>query len=483
MSGLELLLTLGLPSLLGAALCVGVGLGPQRVGGLAFAGLAYALGAGAWGLWLWGWMLLELPLDRGLLAGSLLLLSAALGALARGRGEQPDVPDAPRSGGRLEGLLFAAVLTLACVNQVDRALVMNASPIASGDEAGQFYARARVIHEAGGVGAAYHEALDRRSFVNGKSSQTIVKHRDYPVLVPVLQVWSFVVADEVLWSDARVPIQAFSIALLLVAAGASRRVARPGVAALLVVGLASTRSFEVLSTDARPDLAAALGFLIAVSGLVAWRNGLAVGLGLGLAMFAKNEGVLAMLALYGALALVALLDRRAGWPHPRRAAVLAGSLPLWVFAATSAFNSIHGYTNDLAGANREGTSFLQLALERGSERIGPVADYLVFHVWLAPVEGRLLWVAALALVVATPALKRRPECRAPLVAVVLFLAGLTFVFLGTHFKIEWHLETAAARVAWQMLPALAVVVAALATAAFSPADSDDAHSQRATKNS
>jgi hypothetical protein len=454
------LLAIGAPQLLGLGLLGCLGVDRTRTDSLTRTGLAWCAGALGLGALLWGWTLASLPLDARWLVPTVAAAIAVAWAIARRRRRPGD--RVTLGGSRGERWLLGLVLALTLLDVGDRSLVKNSEPLSQSDEAAIFAAKARVLHSSGGFNAAYHDALERQTLVAGKLRPSMVLHRDYPPLVPLLELWTFVVAGEVLDTHARVPIQVFPAAMLLVLAGAAARRSRPSIAALVLLLTASCQPYTYLLGSAYADLVVATGFLIAVEGALAWRRRpdrtsiATIALGLGLSTFAKNEGALLALALGSGLLAMSALELRLGRD---RGLLAAFGLPALLFAANAAFNRVHGYGNDLTGANETGRGFLALALERAGERLAAVGDHFASQVLLASDHSR--WLLP-ALAILAFARRERAAPRGPALAVALVLVGYFVIFLGTHQELTWHLETAARRVAWHVVPAAALLVAALA---------------------
>lgn len=407
-------------------------------GGLGTAALVFA--------WSWlGW-----PYDARLIAPLLLGLGAACGWLGRRTRRSPAHTLAPaaRRPPRLEtAFLLVVVLLLTCSTLV-RVLRASSAAIALGDEASIWTRKAQLLFDAGGL----NDAFGARALLDGI-------HLDYPLLNPLLQVWTFAHARTLLWVEPRFPIQVFALALVLAQAAALRRVLRPGAAAVVLVLVYFVDASMELTYTATSDLMVALGVLVAADAGLRWMQSRDEAwarlffLALAFSVGAKNEGALLVLCFFAAGAVCVLLSRSAR--HRPRLRLLAwAALPLVVFGASWLTNLRFGFRSDIATASAP-----RVLVERFQERIGPLLAFFSRLFFLRPRENAGVFAALIGLGLLAPLRVLRGRAR-PLTLLGFFaLAGWTLVYLSTPHDLEWHMISSGARVTYQMVPTLGLWLA------------------------
>jgi hypothetical protein len=450
LSALELASLLLLPLLAGAGLLRGLGLrlADDPLGAAAWCALAGGL---ATALVLAACVALGAPLDARLV-GPLLATLGLLSAWA-GRGRFPAAHAPRRAGhGRLERLFLALVVATLVLATLARILRASQRALALGDEARIWALKALLLLDTGGLNADYAQ----RSAAYGDS------HADYPLLDPLLQLWSLVHARAPLWIEPRFPVQVFALALVLALASALRQWLRPAAAAtVLLIAYFVDPNLELTST-ANADQMAALGLLVAVDASLRWRRtgearwARLGALALALLVGAKNEGALLALALVAGHATACLVGRRrTALPSLRALRWLA--CPLAVFLASRAVNAYLGFENDLATTAAPG-----ILLARAGERLGPLLAFFARLFFQRPRENAGLFGLLLVLSLLVPWRLLRPRLRPLTLCLWAALAGWVLVYLATPHDLRWHLATSAARVTYQALPALCVWLALVA---------------------
>ena len=472
------LLALGVPLGLGAALAEILGLRAGE-GRLVHAARIWCLGALLLGGVVFATANLGLSPRLVTLVPPLLLLGAglSLGAFLRRRWRdelefvQPRRVPVPTSRARRIGM--AVGIGLLALVALDRIAAPLGVPIHSGDEAHLWASRARVLFESGGFGELYRAEFERRILVPSGLVPFFVQHPDYPPLGPLLQTWIYAVADRVTWAENRVPLQLFGLATLLMVAGAlSSRVRWPiaiGAAWLL---LGSKPMHDALGS-AYVDLVVAAGLLMATdawlrlrsSGETRWMALLASGLAL--ALFAKHEGALIAVAFAAGVAVDLLRDR---WRRPeglepirapRGWAFLWLALPLAAVLAVWLFNRAYGHDNDLVSQNQKGRPFWVLFVWQFGDRAPAVATYFVERVLFVSSHARTIPLLLLLVLLARPAALLRGPALAPAVALAAATAGYFIVFVGSPHDLAWHLDTAAGRVLFQLVPTATLLLGIL----------------------
>jgi hypothetical protein len=177
---------------------------------------------------------------------------------------------------------------------------------------------------------------------------------------------------------------------------------------------------------------------------------------------AKHEGALLSLALVLACAADGWgLARRGALRRPPRAASAWLLLPLACLALVWAFNRHFGFQNDLLSDNPQGQPFLLLFLDQLAERGLAVLAYFGRLQLFDSSQNLGLPAALLLLLLARHRRVLTSPALAPAVSVALATAGFAVVFVGTPHDLDWHLDTAAYRVLFQLLPTNALAVALL----------------------
>ena len=393
--------------------------------------------------------------------------------------ESEAVVRAPRWERVLFGLAVALCLSSACSD----VLRFNRSPALRGDEAQFWGIRAQAIDEVGGLGSEY----------SARVAKLAVPHRDYPLLGTLLIAWTYEKRGEVSFSSQRLPLQLLAIGVLLILAGALRRLTRPLLAAsiLLLVAEASTTNTSLGSASA--DGMVALGVLIAVDGWLRWRAqphpkyAFLASIGLAIAIASKNEGLLYATCALAVLLVLALLrftfrDAQAERATPRlqfRAWSLAWlCIPLAPAGLQYVFNESAGFENDLTSGMGTGIGFFARLQDQALDYFATTAQFYVDRVFLdASFDGFLL-VLLLVAVLMLPMRLRDPQVLGPLCFLAFSMTGIFLVYLSTPQPLEWHLETSACRVTGQVLPIAGLCLAGLLGRAASERDSISSMAKR-----
>lgn len=474
-----LLQALGLllpPTLVGCAALYALGI-RFRSDRLAYFGWAWMLGALGTGCVVFLWCCTGLSLAGSWLIPAELLLAAGLVVVGRSRAgrarrESTDGEvsvSAFQSAPAWERAVFAAVFLAVFAWGLGWIVASTQVPVMQGDEAGVWNIRAKLIYDAGGFGEAFVQEMGR--------SPRFPVHKDYPLLNPLLQVRAFAVAGGIVQTFVRLPVQALYLALLLVLGSALVRRVRPGVAALLLLMyLGLPQTFEQFG-ETKADHLVALGLLVLLDCLARWwQSGetrwWALGcLGGALVVASKHEGMPYLFAVALAFALASPRVLAGALAH--RARLLWAVLPFAVLGGVWGFNRWFGFTNTVRHAKWVGGPgfFERLATEwraRLELVLGTYRDevlfsgrgsnylYLVFFVLL----GVLLLVQLRRrLGLRTADLSFAGALRVQALALVLCMASLVVIYLGTTYDVAWHLATSGSRTAHQLLPAIMLWIA------------------------
>jgi len=410
---------------------------------------------------LFGWLWWGLPSVWGI---ELVLSVLAAGLFVLGRRVRPQIPSPAPESAAWEKRLFLGVLTLALVVCGVRILLATGEVVHRADEATFWSFHAKVIFENGGFTPGYTEM----------STSALMRHPDYPLLNPLLQLWTYLHYGAITHVANRVPIQMFSLALVLVLGSALRRAARGWVASALLIVFLGCGYALVWTKRAHGDVLVGLGALVLLDGYFRhraasgesawWRLSL---LGACLCLWSKNEGMLVLLCALGALALAQLhllrhRDALKDALRPR-AAYLALLAPLLIIALNSAFNAHFDYRSDvLTGEDAPtGMGLFEALGEKGGERLPLVASYFWNNLLLRPSHSGYVLLAFLLIVVIAPKFVWQSPLGVPALALIGFMLGVFVVFLGTGRELDRHLRSAAARVLFQCVPAVTLWLAVM----------------------
>lgn len=462
----ELAMALLLPALLGIAVLRLLGIGPRR-DPVAFLGWAWIAGTLGTGLVVFGWLWTGLGTDSALLpAVAVLLLSVWCLVLARPPAPAP-APAPTHTFPRWERGIFFVVLGLGVLVVLERILVGTLIPVLVGDE-GEFWAlKSKIIYESGGFNADFRAALS--------DPMRILYHKDYPLLNPLLQVWTFAFGGQITHVANRLPIQLFALAQLLIVAGALRRVVRPLVAAALIPILLAPPLADDWSHQAMADLMVAVGAVTIFDAWHRWHEEedpawFRLGaVALALMLWSKNEGLFFCLCITGALIVSVLLP-----PRRLRAIRSRGGwrwllLPVGVLGLHFWFNSHHGFVS--AFSESEEGSLLTLFLERVADYWTVVVDFFGRELALDPSHSNLLLACFAGLVIACPLTLWRSRLCVPTAALLVAWLGFVAIFIAhpipPQSTIQIQLQNAAPRVTFQLYACMVLWVGA-AAAALSP---------------
>ncbi|MSR62394.1 MAG: hypothetical protein EXS08_08115 [Planctomycetes bacterium] len=449
LSLLELLSLLLVPLLLGWTILRLCGWpGGERLAALA---LAYLTGHLAVALVLAAWLMAGLPLESRFLVPTLLLLALVCRLYAG----SPPARTAPRAA-RDERVLQVVLALLLCMQLADDMLAAE-QPVAfgAGDESFNWALKAKLLFDQGSLGADYAQRLSAFKGIDADDAEdsTVFKgvNTDYPLLNPLLQVWAFSHAGQILQVENRFPIQLAMPALLCLLAATLRRRVRPTVAAALLLAVGRASEGLRLAPAAGSDVLVALGLLASVECLLRWREeGLPVwlrlaALSLAFTVWSKNEGWLYAMVLLPVLGFGARLANRT---------LLWFLLPFGLVAATHAFNAHFGFDNVELDLRLD-----QLGGRLSGARIAEAARYLgriVFLEW--DWHAGLFAVLACTCVLAPRAAWSASAGRLALLAWLL-VGGVLGVYLLAPHDLNWNLCFSSRRVLWQQLGVVALWLA------------------------
>jgi len=333
-------------------------------------------------------------------------------------------------------ILILALVTLLGI------VAAGAVPVMETDEATIWATKAKLFFMSNGFDQAFAESV--RS----------VPHADYPILNPLLQAWMFSQAGEILHFSGRLPIMCYAIALLLIAAGALRRLLSPLYAGALLLVLVDGEVFRTYTQRAHADIMVACGCLMAFDGWLRWRVHrrsayAAIGCaGMALALWSKHEA-----ALYLAAGVCAVLAGRLLRGHQARWSWTPWFLlPAALCLAQFLLNHHYGLRNDLLGENPRQASMFALIFAQFTERAGPVLSYAWHNAALQPPTVHSIYLLlALGLLLIPRRLLCEDLCL-PTLTILLSLLGIFVVYIGSYSDLAWHLRTSAGRVTFQMVP-------------------------------
>ena len=453
----QLLLVLAAPTALGFGTLRALGIG-RRSDPLAAPAWAYIVGSLCSALCNLLWVAAHKPFPGTWLLPAQLAAGVALAFPTRRRATAEPADVAPTR----ERWILAVALALAAVLVTDKATERNAQPVTHGDEAVIWAAKAKTLFVARGLDAEF-----------GQEARAFVRHADYPMLNPLLQLGVFEARGAIGHVDNRLPIQAFMLALLVACAAALRRYVRPALAALLVLLLLGHEIVQRLAQFASSDHMVMAGLVVATDAWLRWRTTWSVAwfrlamIGLAVAAFAKNEG-----AVLGAIWLLAVGLARAarciGSVAPmQRRELLWLLVPAGIVALGVSVNAAFGFGNDLFDPAFSARAFGDRLVTMMPERLGTVLDFTARHVLFDP-GAPLVFTLFFAVLLLFPLRLLRSEVAVPALCVAGALLTFQLVFVATPYDLQWHLTTAAVRVAMQVGPLAALGLAMALAMVFAP---------------
>lgn len=478
MNILEAIITYGVPPWLGFVVLQSLGLrfSNDRFG---FLGWAHVTGCLGIGLYLVIWMTLGLPLVQSTSIPVILLCAWLHWRLRRRRdtaytsAESPSEPtevlDHSPPYQRVGFVIVVASILAFSALAMSSA---SASAVTKGDEIRHWTMKAKMVYAADGFGPDF-EALakeaDRSEDFWAAWDEWLIEvwptldedfkkrtpgpgtkwdyHLDYPLLNPLLHVWAYAGAGEILHWQNRFLITGFTIALLLILAGALRSLTKPAplIGAMLLLtmlGMAETTNALKWSLA---DGMVATGLLLTVDALRRFRQDgdhrwwcLAV-IGAAVMVWSKNEGILYLLCVAVGCASVKLkLTKR------QTASLL---LPLGIIALTWISNTRYGFTSDLVTDE----------VKFNAERFGALFEYFWREILTGPwwaetpsgVHCSFLHLAFLGLLLLFPGMAFGRDRRLITCTILCLVSGQILIYLITPHKLEWHLRESALRVVWQ----------------------------------
>ncbi|GAB4149403.1 MAG: hypothetical protein Fur0037_17730 [Planctomycetota bacterium] len=229
---------------------------------------------------------------------------------------------------------LAAILVLI---HMDQCLLRNLHPIISTDEASIWSSKARLLYSADDMGSWF--------------SLHYARNPSYPMFNPLMQVLAYASSGRVLWWENRLPLQAFSLTVLLQLSAVVEQMLPRWLGAVLLIAFASSSSLLSWGSTVYSDLLVGCTLLAVMCAWMRfeaerermpWRLFCLSLCGL---LSSKHEGF--MLAIAFAVAVVstrALLKKRLlpaslgmdwWWALAPAAAVLAGQWFNWHFGLSS----------------------------------------------------------------------------------------------------------------------------------------------------
>lgn len=273
-----------------------------------------------------------------------------------------------------------------------------------------------------------------------------VTNRTYPLLVPLIEVWTYRWAGSADDRLAGVPAVCFFLSLPAICYAGMRRLGATSMGGLVIatVAAASPVLMDVASA-AFADVPLAVYVLIAGLYLVIWiRDGtpgalIVAALASGLAASTKQEGCVFLVAL-----MVAVVLANGFSPRARRAAV-------WLLAAGIVFAAPWFVLVWLHGADN--VAFASPSIAVFVSRIDrlPVITWHLGRAALRPESG-FLWIAVAAAVVWRVGKPRRaPDVLLVSAALYLIMMGLSFVF-SDYVPYQQHIAASSDRILAHLVP-------------------------------
>ncbi len=433
---------------------------------LAYPGWALGTGALGTGLLVFGWLWFhpqtQTPLIPDLMIGGVIALLSVLAWIKRTKEQDHPNPEPsfrPGSGPnpvvRMEHWFFGLVVLFVVSAVLLRIASASLEPMIANDEAGIWSQKAKVLWLARGFNDTYPRFLDLWP----------TPQKDYPLLNPLLQIFEFAHWGRITLIANRLPMQALSLGTVFVLAAGLRRRLRPSLAALILLMVASWRLFAWDSFEGDGEVLVVLGSVMALDGWLRFRlddDKAALPLlatGLSILAWSKNEALMITASLVVAALILGLLHllRRRPIPKPGKA-LLVLLPPLLILGLGRAVNAHFGFESPWARDPR-GT-LLDFFLRQFSSYSPIVLRYFWEEVFFYARHSGFVALAFLLWVLAFP---RKTLGNWTIALPGLGLMGtwvaVMAVFIATPAEVHWHLITAAGRVAFQTMPACALLLA------------------------
>jgi hypothetical protein len=447
---------MALPLAAGCGILLLIGVGP-RMDRLAWWGWALGAGSLVTAATLWTALAFELPLEPGwmrLVLVAIAVAGAAIGLAIRRPAPANRHSEAPKADRTATAV--AIVLALAVVT--DTVAETMAKPALVFDESTNWTSKAKQLFVARGFNAKLGDEIA----LSSRLLYLRAWHPDYPNLVPMLHLWSYVNAGRIVHYEGRVPVLAFRYAIVLVLAGALLR-RRGGwwTALLLVPG-----GYFVSASDFGADVVVALGFLVTVDGVMTcfetrdprwWR---VTALGATLLLGSKHDGAIIATAVAAACAVHCVLDPAARPRWKREAAWIVA--PALAVASTVWFKHRFGLSTDVFAVQPDGIGVLERAWTHLGQRLWLVAAESWKGVAAIGLDARLPNAAFLVLIVVAAPAALSLRLRIATIAIVLSWAGLVLVSIGTPYGFAWFLKCSLIRVTDQWCPVICLWIGTLA---------------------
>lgn len=446
--------------LVGYAVLRAIGAGP-RTDRIAFWGLAWLCGSLVTALLSLGWLALHEPIDGRALAP--LALAAGVAAAWAMR-KRPTAPDPFAPGDR--GVVLWITVGLLILVTVDAGTHRMLEPILIGDEANIFAAKAKAMWVADGLGQPF--TLEATFYP--------VEHADYPLLVPLLYVWTYAAAGGIDHVAPRLQFLPVHVAFVLILASSLRRVAPTWLAALLLVATVGHGIAMRLVGGARADMAVVCGLLLAFESYRRWHaerehaQATLCAIALAWTAWAKNEGLMLALVFVAAIGVAALVARpRRGVVAPPSRGYFVALIPLVLVAGQLALGAWWGFAGDLTATSGQDGSTFGERLARAPSRVVEVGTFFVENVLFRVARSDDMQLVPMRLLlpmvpIAWCLAPRRGLRPTVLIPVLVTFGGLTayfLVFLITPHDLDWHLRTAAQRISFHVTPLAACALGAL----------------------
>ncbi|GEM_PF-3183684 len=428
----------------------------------------WALGTGALGTgflifaWLWFRPQTATALIPDLLVGGAMLLFFILSKLKEARTRKPTHPLTPKLGTppsvgiRFERGIFVLVVLFVVALVLLRIASASLEPMVAGDEAGIWSQKAKVLWLSGGFNQRYPRLLDFWP----------TPQKDYPLLNPLLQVFEFANWGRITLIANRLPFQALSLATIFVLAAGLRKRLRPSLAALILLMVSSWRLFAWDSFEGDGEVLMVLGSVMALDSWLRYRLDSdssilpLLAIGLSLLAWGKNEALMIGAALMIAALLLSFLHILRKKPIARPSKALFALVPpILIFALNRTVNTHFGFESPWARDPR-GT-LLDFFVNQISSYSPIVLRFFWEEIFFYAKHSGYVGIALLLWILTFPR-KTLGEWTITFPALALLGTWLATicVFIATPAEVKWHLLTAAKRVAFQTMPACALLLAA-----------------------
>jgi len=366
----------------------------------------------------------------------------AIISIARNRNSHP--ADC-RSDKRRQSAVWLSLFSLIALQgayNVFRALMR---PIESYDAVAIHGLKAKIIYLAGGINGNFFGNLS--SFFQGA-------HPDYPLLIPLSQVWVYTFLGNFNDLLVKMIFPLFYISFILVFYAVLKRITKSRLTALLFTFLLATvKQFSDYSTIGYADLAAGIYFAVGLFYLYLWFREKGAGfLAISLVssifcLWTKNEGTLLVLIniavfLFYTLANITKSESRRVWPFLLYTSVLVYVILIW-----AGFKDGLGLVNENFNISMISAGNLKASLGKI-----PAILYEYQKQFFGFKKWNIVWILCFIVFLTGFKIAFSKNIKYVTAALLLFAAGYSAVYIFSAVDIKFFLHSTGSRFLLHILP-------------------------------